>query len=155
MGNEIIYTWSFSNDKNRWPLWYIIALSIVIWLVVWWFLTKQYVMSFLIILITWVYFFVENNSEEITSIYIQNLWINIWNSFYEYTKFQSFNVIYTWNEARFLRLILKNNVWVKFIDLSIDNNVASILKEILPNFITEDDKTEISFSDKLIKFLKL
>ena len=155
MGNEIIYTWSFSNDKNRWPLWYIIALSIVIWLVVWGFLTKQYVMSFLIILITWVYFFVENNSEEITSIYIQNLWINIWNSFYEYTKFQSFNVIYTWNEARFLRLILKNNVWVKFIDLSIDNNVASILKEILPNFITEDDKTEISFSDKLIKFLKL
>ncbi len=155
MGNEIIYTWSFSNDKNRWPLWYIIALSIVIWLVVWWFLTKQYVMSFLIILITWVYFFVENNSEEITSIYIQNLWINIWNSFYEYTKFQSFNVIYTWNEARFLRLILKNNVWVKFIDLSIDNNVASILKDILPNFITEDDKTEISFSDKLIKFLKL
>lgn len=155
MGNEIIYTWSFSNDKNRWPLWYIIALSIVIWLVVWWFLTKQYVMSFLIILITWVYFFVENNSEEITSIYIQNLWINIWNSFYEYTKFQSFNVIYTWNEARFLRLILKNNVWVKFIDLSIDNNVASILKDILPNFIIEDDKTEISFSDKLIKFLKL
>lgn len=155
MGNEIIYTWSFSNDKNRWPLWYIIALSIVIWLVVWWFLTKQYVMSFLIILITWVYFFVENNSEEITSIYIQNLWINIWNSFYEYTKFQSFNVIYTWNEARILRLVLKNNVWVKFIDLSIDNNVASILKEILPNFITEDDKTEISFSDKLIKFLKL
>lgn len=155
MGNEIIYTWSFSNDKNRWPLWYIIALSIVIWLVVWGFLTKQYVMSFLIILITWVYFFVENNSEEITSIYIQNLWINIWNSFYEYTKFQSFNVIYTWNEARFLRLILKNNVWVKFIDLSIDNNVASILKDILPNFITEDDKTEISFSDKLIKFLKL
>ena len=155
MGNEIIYTWSFSNDKNRWPLWYIIALSIVIWLVVWSFLTKQDVMSFLIILITWVYFFVENNSEEITSIYIQNLWINIWNSFYEYTKFQSFNVIYTWNEARFLRLILKNNVWVKFIDLSIDNNVASILKDILPNFIIEDDKTEISFSDKLIKFLKL
>ena len=155
MGNEIIYTWSFSNDKNRWPLWYIIALSIVIWLVVWWFLTKQYVMSFLIILITWVYFFVENNSEEITSIYIQNLWINIWNSFYEYTKFQSFNVIYTWNEARILRLVLKNNVWVKFIDLSIDNNVASILKDILPNFIIEDDKTEISFSDKLIKFLKL
>lgn len=155
MGNEIIYTWSFSNDKNRWPLWYIIALSIVIWLVVWGFLTKQYVMSFLIILITWVYFFVENNSEEITSIYIQNLWINIWNSFYEYTKFQSFNVIYTWNEARILRLVLKNNVWVKFIDLSIDNNVASILKDILPNFIIEDDKTEISFSDKLIKFLKL
>ena len=155
MGNEIIYTWSFSNDKNRWPLWYIIALSIVIWLVVWWFLTKQYVMSFLIILITWVYFFVENNSEEITSIYIQNLWINIWNSFYEYTKFQSFNVIYTWNEARILRLVLINNVWVKFIDLSIDNNVASILKDILPNFIIEDDKTEISFSDKLIKFLKL
>jgi hypothetical protein len=44
---------------------------------------------------------------------------------------------------------------MKFLDLNIDNNIAYDLKQILPNFINEDENQELSFTDKLIKFLKL
>lgn len=152
--NDIIYNWSFSNDKNRWSMWYIIAISIIIWLIIWWFLTRQYVMSFLIILITWVSFFIENNSQENTDIYISNLWIKINSSFYDFSKIASYSFIYDWEYAIYLRLAL-NQRWIKYLDLDIDNNIAWILKNILPNFISEDEKAELSFTDKLIKILKL
>ncbi len=154
MDNEIIYNWSFSNDKNRWNLWYIIALSVIIWLVVWWFLTRQYVMSFLIILITWVSFFLENNSEETTQVYITNLWIKVNNSFYDFSKISSYTLIYDWENAVILRLALVKK-WINFLDLTIDNNIALNLKWILPNFIVEDENWELSFTDKLIKIFKL
>jgi len=154
MNNEIIYNWSFSNDKNRWSLWYIIALSVIIWLVVWWFLTRQYVMSFLIILIAWVSFFIENNSEENTNVFITNLWIKINNSFYDFSKISSYTLIYDDENATLLRLSLVKK-WIKYLDLNIDNNIALELKSILPNFIKEDEKTELNFSDKLIRILKL
>jgi hypothetical protein len=50
-----------------------IALSVVIGLVVWGFMTKQYVMSFLIILITGISFFIENNSEENITVTLNQL----------------------------------------------------------------------------------
>lgn len=152
--NDTIYSWTFSNEKNRWSMWYIIALSVVIWLVVWGFLTKQYVMSFLIILITWVTFFVENNSEENTNVFITNLWIKVNSTFYDFSKIASYTIIYDWENAVFLRLALVKK-WLKFLDLDIDNNIAINLKWILPNFLNEDEKWELNFSDKLIRMLKL
>lgn len=154
MSNEVIYNWSFSNDKNRWSFWYIWALSVMIWLVVWWFLSRQYPLSFLVILITWVYFFVENNSEENTNILITNLWIKVNNSFYDYSKINSYTLIYDWENAVILRLSLLKK-WIKFLDLQINNEIALVLKEILPNFIKEDENWELSFTDRLIKILKL
>lgn len=154
MENDIIYNWSFSNDKNRWSLWYIWALSIIIWLVVWWFLTRQYIMSFLIILIAWVSFFIENNSEEITNVFITKLWVKVNNSFFDFSKIDSYTFIYEKENAVILRLSLIKK-WIKYLDLNINNSIALALKEILPNFINEDEKTELSFSDKLVKMLKL
>lgn len=154
MSNEVIYNWGFSNDKNRWSLWYIIALSVIIWLVVWGFLTKQYVMSFLIILIAWVSFFVDNNSEENVQVSITNLWIKVNNMFYDFSKIEAYTLIYEWEDAVLLRLLLIKK-WIRYIDLTIDSNIAVDLKQILPNFIAEDEKAELSFSDKLIRMLKL
>lgn len=152
--NEVIYNWNFSNEKNRWSMWYVIALSVIIWLVVWWFLTKQYVMSFLIILITGVTFFVENNSEENTNVSITNLWIKVNSTFYDFSKIWSYSIIYDWENAIILRLWLVKK-WIKFLDLDIDNSIVHSLKEVLPNFIAENESWELDFSDKLIRILKL
>lgn len=154
MGNEVLYGWSFSNDKNRGSLWYIIALSVVIWLVIWGFLSRQYPLSFLIILITWVYFFVENNSEDIINISLTQLWIKLNNSFYDYSKISSYTIIYNWEQAVILRLALVKK-WLKYLDIKINNEIAIILKEVLPNYIKEDEKWELSLTDKLIQILKL
>ncbi len=151
---EPLYSWNFSTDKQRSSLWYMIALSVVIGLVVWGFMTKQYVMSFLIILITGISFFIENNSEEMILVTLNQLGIKINNSFYDYSKIGSYTFIYDGENAVILRLHLLNK-WIKVVDLQVDNSITIDLKQILPNFIREDEKAELSFTDKLIRWLKL
>lgn len=149
-----IYKWEFSDEKNRGIFWYTIAISIVIWLTIWWILTKQYWLSFIVLLISWITFYIENNSSDIIKIEISNLWIKIWDYFYDYSKIDNFSFIYNQENAILLRLKL-NKKWIKNIELKIDNEICENLKEILPDFIEESWKTEQSASDKLINFLKL
>lgn len=47
-----LFTWEFEDEKQRSPLWYMIALSIAVGLIIWGFLTRQYGMSIVIMLIT-------------------------------------------------------------------------------------------------------
>ena len=154
MENEIIYTWKFEDKKNRGTMWYIIALSVVIWLAIWWFLTKQYWMSFIVLLIAWLVYFVENNSENEVNISITSLWVKIWNAFYDYAKIDSFSFIYSQEEAIYLRLNL-NKKWMRSIDLIVNNNITLELKNVLPDFLEESPKWELSFSEKIIAKLKL
>ncbi len=156
MDNNLLYSWSFINDKQRGALWYTIAIPIVLWIIIWWFLTKQYVMSFLTILISWVYFFIENNSDDLINVWISQLWISIWNNFYEYSKIESYRLIYNNSNACLVRLSLnRENIWIKFIDLDLNNEIAVNISQILPNFIRENPEMEISLTDKIIKLLKL
>lgn len=154
MSDNTIYSWDFDDNKNRWHLWHIIALSIVIWLVIWWFLTKQYWMSFLVLLIAWVWYFVENNSLDSINVKVTDLWINVSNIFYDFSRINSYFFIYQNDQAIYLRLML-NKKWVWYINLRVDNSIVSELNKILPNFLEESPKKDLSFSDKLIDILKL
>lgn len=154
MSNNIIYNWKFEDKKNRWTMWYIIALSIVIWLSIWWFLTKQYWMSFIVLLIAWLTYFVENNSEDEIEVIISDLGLKIWSNFYDFSKIDSYSFIYNWENAVFLRLNM-NKKWLKTIDLIINNWIASELKWILVNYIEENPKWEMKFGEKIISLLKL
>lgn len=150
----MLYSWTFPDDKGRWQLWYIIVLSIIIWLVIWWFLTKQYWMSFIILLLSGLIFYIENNSEDIINVEINELWIKVSEYFYDYSKIDSYTFIYEWENAVILRLNLQKK-WIKIIDLKIDNTVVLELKQILPNFLKENEKEDFSFTDKIIRMLKL
>lgn len=152
--NEYIYSWSFNSSKKRWNLWYIIALSIIIWLIIWSFLTKQYVLWFLILLMSWVYYFMENNSKDEVNIYIYELWIKIDNNFYEFTKINSFTIIYTDEFADVLRLYVDNKL-INKIDLKIDNNILNDTYSFLSERINEDKTWWYTFVDKIVNFLKL
>ncbi len=150
----MLYSWTFPDDKNRWQLWYIIVLSIIIWLVIWWFFTKQYWMSFIILLISGLVFYIENNSEDSILIEISELWIKVAEYFYDYSKIDSYTFIYEWENAVVCRLLL-NKKWIKQLDLKIDNTIVLELKQILPNYIKENEKEDFSFTDKIIRMLKL
>lgn len=153
MSNEI-YSWVFSDKKERWLYWYIIAFSMVIWLAIWWILTKQYVFSFIIFLLTGIMYFVENNSDDEINVSVTALWIKIGDIFYNYEKINNYSFIYLWEHAQLLRLNLKTS-WINKLDLNINNEICQNLKDILPDFIKETDQSELSFSEKLINFLKL
>ena len=151
---NVLYEYSFSLEKTRWKLWYLVILAFLIWIVIWWFLTKQYGLSFVIILFAWVYLLVENNidSNEVI-VKITDLWIFINDSFYEYEKIPYFSIIYDKSNAVFLRLYL--NTGIKIINLDIDNEKVSEVKNILKKYINEKQKDKLSFFDKIVRLLKL
>jgi len=154
MATDTIYTWKFSDKRERWTTWYIIALSIVIGLSIWWFMTKQYGMSFIVLLIAGLVYFIENNSDEEINVIITLLGVKVWSSFYDYSKIDSYSFIYSGENAIFLRLNL-NKKWLKHIDLVIDNSTANELKDVLWNFLEEKPKSELTLSEKIISKLKL
>jgi ABC-type multidrug transport system fused ATPase/permease subunit len=151
---NILYSWEFEDKKDRWPYWYIIALSIIIWIAIWWFMTGQYGMSFVVLFISWIFYFIENNSEDIVKVILTDVWIQIWKSFYEYTKIVNYSYIYENDTPIFLRLVI-NKVSLKNMDLNIDQEILKNLKNILPNYMEEDTKWELSVMEKLIHKLKL
>jgi len=152
--SETLYSWEFDDKKNRWSLWYIIALSFVIWISIWWFFTAQYWMSFIVLLIAWLVYFVENNSEDIVKVIITDLWISIAWSFYDYESIRSWWLVYVWSEPIILRLNL-NKKWLRNIDVKIESWIISDIKNILLNYIEEIPKIELTFAEKMIKLLKL
>lgn len=152
--SNILYKWSFIDKKERTSLWYIIVLSIVIWLVIWWFITKQYWMSFVILIVVWLSYFLENNSDDEIFIEISDLWVKISESFYDFWTIESFTFIYSWESASLVRFNL-NKRGIRYVDLKVNNNIVSDLKWILPNFIQENPTEELSFMEKVIKILKL
>jgi len=149
-----LYTWTFEDKKERWALWYIIAVSVVVAFAIWGFLTKQYGMSFVILLVAGVAFFVENNSEDYVKVIITELWLKVGDKFYDFSKITSYTFIYSWEYSIFVRINLSQR-GIKMIDLKLDNRITSDLKNILPNFIEENWKQEISFLDRIIYLLKL
>lgn len=153
MSNNI-YEWEFDDSKNRWPLWYVIALSIVLWLSIWWFFTKQYWMSFLVLLISWLVYFVENNSTDNIKVEISDLWIKIAWWFYNFSTINWFSIIYK-SESPFLLRLHLTKKWLKTLDLNIEWQNISEIKTSLSNFIDELPRSEITFWEKIIQLLKL
>ncbi len=150
----MLYSWTFLDNKNRGKLWYTITFSIVVGLVIWGFFTKQYWMSFIVLLLSGPMFYIDNNSKDEMNVEVRELWIKIGDSFYDYSKIKSYTFIYEWEIAVLLRLILSKK-WIKILDVNIDNTVAWELKNILPQFIEENEQEDLNFTDKLIRMLKL
>jgi len=112
-------------------------------------------MSFVIILLAWISFFAENNSEENLKVDLTETWIKIWNDFYDYPKFSAFSIVYNWEEPIFLRLHKKQKSWLRYLELDINKDNSNTIKNILLNVLEEAWEEELTFSDKMIKLLKL
>ncbi len=152
--SNLLYKWNYEDLRDRSPLWYMIALSIAIGLIIWGFLNRQYGMSIVIMLATWFYYYLENNSDEHVSVEVSDLWIKVQWIFYDYAKIAGYSLVYQWDSAVFLRLMInKRGIWV--LNVKVDNTIAANLRSILPNYIEENEKQEISFSEKIISLLKL
>lgn len=151
---NILYTWDYEDAKSRWSLWYIIALSIAIWLIIWWIFTRQYWMSIVIMLIAGFFFYIENNSEDYVKVDVTELGINVQDIFYDYSRITWYSFIYDGSMAVYLRLQLKNK-WIWYVNMRVDNSITTELQKILPNFIEEWGQQEISYIEKIIHKLKL
>ncbi len=150
----MIYSWIFSTEKERWTSWFLIAATVMIAFVIWGFVSKMYMMSVAILLVSGIYFFSENNSDPEVAVQITNLWIKVGNNFFDFSKISSYSFIYEYDKAVLLRLKLINKGF-KIVDLKIDNDITLDLKAILPDFIREDPKEDFTTTEKIIRLLKL
>lgn len=149
-----LYSWNYEDNKNRSPLWYIIALALAIWLIIWWFLTRQYGMSIVIMLVVWFFYFLENNSEDEVAVQFTNLWIKVQWNFYDYSRIGWYSIVYQGENALYLRLIIKKRgIWI--LNLNIDNSIATNIRSILPNYVEENEKQEVTLWERIIQLLKL
>jgi len=153
--SNLLYSWNFNSKKQRWTLWYIITISIAIWLIIWGFLSKQYWMSFVIIILSGLVFYVENNSEDIIWVQIKNDWIKIENIFYPFINIKNYWIIYEGENAIILRINISKKMWIRVIDINIDNTIVSDITSILSTFIESTNKSELTFLEKIIRLLKL
>jgi hypothetical protein len=152
--SNILYNWNYEDNKNRSPLWYIIALSVAIWLIIWWFLTRQYGMSIVIMLVVWFFYFLENNSEDEVAVEVTDLGIKVQGNFYDYARIWWYSIVYDGERALHLRLLIKKR-GIGILNLNINNAIASDIRSILANYIEENEKQEITLSEKIIHLLKL
>lgn len=152
--SNILYNWSFIDKKERGSLWYTIMISIVVWLVIWAFITWQYWLSFVVLIVVWLMFFLENNSDDEVFIELSELWLKVWESFYDFWLLESYTFMYTWESAVLVRFNL-NRKWIRNIDLKVNNEIVLELKSILPNYVQENPKEELGFVEKMIDILKL
>ncbi len=127
-----------------------VALSIVIGGVIWWFLTSQYGLSFILLLITGLVYFLENNSADNITVHITELGIQIGESFYDFSKISSLSYIYEWESAILLRLHM-NKKWIRSIDLPIENTHVNNIKNILENIVEEQPDVSLNWIEKLIR----
>ena len=111
-------------------------------------------MSFIVLLITWLVYFVENNSEDNIKVTVSDLWIKISEVFYDYTSIESFSTLYKWEIPVSIRFNLKKK-WIKHINVKVNSEIISDVKGILADFIEESPNVELTFSEKMIEILKL
>lgn len=151
---NLLYSWNYEDTKDRSPIWYIIALSVAIWLIIWWFLTRQYGMSIVIMLAWWFFYFLENNSEDSVWVKITELWIRVQDNFYDYSKIWWFSFVYNWENAILLRLLIKKR-GISVLNIKIDNTIARDIRPVLWNYIEENEKQDMSLGEKIMHLLKL
>ena len=111
-------------------------------------------MSFIILLITWLAYFVENNSDDIVIVKINELWINVAWSFFDFSSINSFWIVYKWETPVLIRLNL-NNKSLNQLNLKVTSENINEIRNILLEFIEETPKIELKLSEKIIEKLKL
>ncbi len=151
---NILYEWDYDDTRVRSPRWYIIALSIAIGLIIWGFITRQYGMSIVIMLLSGLMFFLENNSEDEVHVSISDMGIKVQDSFYDYSRINSYSFVYHGEDAVYLRLFVQKS-GIRVLNIKINNEIAKALQNILPNYITEDPKQDVTFLEKVIHILQL
>ncbi|MCD5375034.1 hypothetical protein LR010_01115 [Candidatus Gracilibacteria bacterium] len=152
--SNILYNWNYEDNKSRSPLWYIIALSIAIGLIIWGFLTRQYGMSIVVMLVVGFFYFLENNSEDRVAVEVTDLGIKVQGNFYDYSRIGGYSIVYSGENALHLRLLMKKR-GISVLNLNVNNVIASDLRSILPNYIEENEKQEITLGERIIHLLKL
>lgn len=145
-----MFSWSFSNKKNRSSSWYIIASIAAISFIIFGIVSQLYLLSVVVVLLIGTFILIENNDAEATQVNIDEYQITIGGTKYFWWDFSQFSVVVSEWHAVFLRLIPKRKIaTVLTIPFSVEVNVLE-LREFLLNILPEDTNNELTGVDALL-----
>lgn len=148
-------SWSFSTHKEHTASWYVIAIVVVLSLVVYGIIEGMYSMSVVAFLFAWVYILMENNSNPITHVQIDNSWIRIGGTFYDYSSIISFSIVYIEDRALYLRITPRKKLST-VLDIPLTQDVNPVeLKSYLGDHLQEEKDVKFSNTDALIHVMRL
>lgn len=150
-----MFSWTFSNDKNRSTTWYIVVSIIMLTLVIYGIIAQLYLMAIVVVLFAGIYIYIENNSAPETRVIVDEKKILIDTSEYFFENFASFAIMQAEGRAFFLRLHSKKTLSppldVPFWEYTDVNELRLILLQILP----ENEKNEMSQMDLMLYASKI
>ncbi len=150
-----MFTWQFSSQKERSAQWYIIALVVVLFFVLYGIIEQIYFLSVVSFLFAWVYILMENNATPITHVNISEHIVQVNTTIYEFDKINKFALLSNGTNYVMLRLFLKK--WItQMIDIPLTEEVDSIwLKDFLSEKILFDADADWGKWDRLIHAMRL
>lgn len=105
-------------------------------------------------IITGLFFFIENNSDNEVRIDITELGVKVQEQFYDYARISAYSIVYHGDQAIYLRLYLKKR-GITTANLRIDNEIANHIQSFLPHYVEENEKQEITLLERIIHILKI
>jgi NhaP-type Na+/H+ or K+/H+ antiporter len=102
-----MYHWQFASRHERPQSWYIIALVVVLFLVIYGIVEGLYMMSIVAFLFAGVYIMKENNSTPLTDVEVNENGIQVQQTFYPYAQIASFAILYDHDIPKILRCSMK------------------------------------------------
>ncbi len=150
-----MYHWQFASRNERPQSWYIVALIVVVFLVIYGIVQWLYMMSIVAFLFAGVYIMKENNSAPLIDVDITDIGIQVQDTFYEYSQISSFAILYDQQVAKMLRFSVKK--WIAtLIDIPLTQEVnPAELRSILLENIPENPDAEFTRSDRMIQAMRL
>lgn len=150
-----MFSWQFTTEKNRPKSWYLIALIVVLFLVIYGIYEWLYLMSVVSFLFAWVYIMLENNSSPITSVLIDTQKIQVNSTLYEFSKITKFTLLSNEWKIIMLRIFPKKSI-MSIVDIPITETIdTEALKTFLESKIQFDGDLDWWKSDRFIHAMKL
>lgn len=154
--NTPLFTWvSPRKITNKSPIWYLIAIIIVLTLVVYGISQKLWIMPIVALLFAWVYMLHENNAPDTIITEVTETGISSRGNFYDFAKIESFAILYVNDIPYILRLRTLGSI-PPLLDIYLTEWIDIVaLRDILLTRVREDTTAKITFADNMIHLLKL
>ncbi len=150
-----MFSWQFSSQKERHPQWYIVAVIVVLFFVVYGIFTGMYLMSIVTFLFAWVYILMENNATPTVTVMVNDRVIQIGSAIYDFDKLSKFTILSRDGVPAIFRIWIKKSL-TPTIDIPLIAEVdAYALKDFLSEYVEYDSEAEFTKSDRIIEAMGL
>ena len=136
--------------------WYVIAIGIAFVLVILSFLTQNFLLPVIIIIVAFIFIMQHGQKPDKVLVSLNNEGVVVGNKFYEYDEFRNFGIVYKPNQG-------DKNLYFEFksairprLSMPLEDMNPVEVRNYLLGFLKEDlERTDIPLSESLAKIFKL